>query len=256
TEDEALGTLEVLAFFDADATDAMFADVMEPIKQELSDKYKTVRIYKLPVVGNKYCLFTDPSDGKEDPHASIVMDWATGEEMAESHGKIPADQCAEIHDALARFYNNAFNDFERNANPGGKFGETIKNLETPNRHYQDKKKEGWWTGEPQRKVMIWGLEEAIRHLSIRPHSRESINEFKQFIQPAGEKPQALADGHDDYIMAWAGVWQIRKAMPVGMARASSSDMGVLSKGFIFLKSLAILPETLSPLSTIFFIRLS
>ncbi len=222
-EAQALSTLEAIAFFDVDATDAMYGDCnITPVKCELSDKYHTVKVYKLPVVGNKYCQFTDPSDGKEDPHAIIIIDWATGEEVAESHGKLPADQVAQIHDEMARFYNNAYNDFESNANAGGKFEETIKTLDTPNRHYQDKKKKkGWYTTPPAKKLMIWGLEEAIRHLLIRPHSKECVNEFKQFIQPPGEDPQCPEGGHDDYIMAWGGVWQVRKDMPKGMGKILS-----------------------------------
>ncbi|GAG55108.1 unnamed protein product, partial [marine sediment metagenome] len=104
-EKEALETLKSRAFFDGDAIEAMYADVMTPLEHELSDKYKgLVRIYRLPQIGRRYCLFTDPSDGKDDPHASIVMDAKTGEQVAESHGKIPADQVAQIHDELAQLF--------------------------------------------------------------------------------------------------------------------------------------------------------
>lgn len=222
SEDQALATLGSIRFFDADAVDRLYRDVDEPMDIDVFKKWPSVRIYKLPVVGNKYCLFTDPSDGKEDPHATIVIDGVTFEQVAESHGKVPADEAADIHDALVRFYNNAFNDFEKNAFAGGKFQETIENLGTPNRHYQNKKnKEGWWTGKPQRKLMIWGLEEAIRHNLIRVHSKECIVEFGQFMKPEGEEPQAPTGGHDDYIFAWGGVWQIRKDMPVGESRIIS-----------------------------------
>jgi hypothetical protein len=221
-EKEALETLKSRAFFDNTAVEAMYADVMTPLEHELSDKYKgLVRIYRLPVIGRQYCLFTDPSDGKEDPHASVMLDARTGEEVAESHGKVPADLVAQIHDELARLY-GAFNAYEINALAGGHFDAKIKELDTPNQCHRlknnnelDKSHYGWFTGKAIKNKALWGLEEAIRLRQIIPHSRESIYEMEQFMQPEGEDPSKPQGGHDDYIDAFGRAWLLRNYAPLG-----------------------------------------
>lgn len=230
TEQEALDTLKTRAFFDPIIIESLYADCnIRLIEHDLADKYRgLVKIYRLPEVGRKYCGFTDPSDGKDDPHASIIIDGVTGEQMAESHGKVPADQCAQIHDDLVRLYNNAFNSYEINATAGGQFAEKIKNLETPNQCSRvtpdgklDNKKQGWWTGKALKGKMVWGLEEAIRLRQFIPHSKELLDELSQFMQPEGEEPQAPRGGHDDYVLACGGVFQIRKYMVTSEMKITS-----------------------------------
>jgi len=227
TEDDMLTTLQTRKFFGDLAQ--MYQDIKEPIEHELSTKYSgVVRLYRLPVVGTRYCLFNDPSEGKEDPHAIIVMDARTGEEVAESHGKTPADLCAQIHDDLVRLYNNAFNGYE--SGPGGAGGivaTKLKELNTPNicpslnvnkRPFTldtTSGKKGWWTSKSLWDVVIWDLEEAVRLGQIIPHSKECLDEFNQFIVPEGADPQKPRGGHDDYIDAWARVWHLRKYVTTG-----------------------------------------
>jgi len=222
-ENEALTTLKTVAFFDLGILESMEASALgfPPLEHDLSNKYKgLVKIFRLPEVGEKYIAFADPSDGKDDPHAIIVIK-RNGEQVAESHGKTPADLCAQIFDELARYYNNAFNDWETNAKAGGIFSEKIKQLDTPNQApfikpdgTTDPKKTGWWTSKSLKDKMVWGLEEAVRQRQVIIYSKDCLNEFKQFIIPEGEAPRATPGAHDDYVMAWGGVWQLRKYMPV------------------------------------------
>ena len=230
TEEEALGTLKTRAFFSN--LDSVF-DYKEPIQHELPDKYvDIVKIYQLPVVGRKYCQFTDPSDGKDDPHAIIVMDAVTGEEVAESHGKTPADLCAQIHDDLVRLYNDALNSYELNARAGGLFSAKLKDLDTPNQSpflktngELDRTKTGWWTSKTLKDTMTWGLEEAVRLGGIRIHSKECYEEFGKIIVPEGEKPQATQGAHDDYFDAWMGVWKLKGYVSTGKIKVSISQYG-------------------------------
>ena len=171
-------------------------------------------------------MFTDPSDGKEDPHAIIVMD-AQGEEVAESHGKTPADMCALIHDNLVRLY-NAFNGYELNTRAGGIFSQKLADLETPNQcdflkpdGKLDNKKKGWWTSKTLWNKAIWSLEEAVRLRQIIPRSLECLIEFEQFIVPEGEEPQKTRGGHDDYIDAWSRVCLLKKYMSTGDMKVTS-----------------------------------
>ena len=229
TEDDMLTVLKTRRVFDQDRLLEMRAQAVKPIKHELSDKYRDiVKIFRPCVVGNKYYMFTDPSDGKEDPFASTVFDFQTGFQMASARGKIPADRCAVIHDELAREY-RAFNSYELNARAGGIFSEKLKALETPNQCpfidnnwiLSDKGKQGWWTDKNKKDKIIWGLEEAVRLNQIQLNDTDFIDELINIIQPEGEEPMAPSGGHDDCMIACGAAWQIRKYVPIGAGTVKS-----------------------------------
>lgn len=230
TEDEALGVLKTRKYFNEDALKQM--DVKPVVSVDDFSRWQgVVRVYKLPILGRKYCIFTDPSMGSEDPHAVVVRDHNTGEWVAISHGMTPADQCAEIHDALVRFYNDAWNSYELNSMAGGHFEAKINDLSTPNRcpfidtngTLNTKGKKGWWTGKALRNKMLLGLEENIRLRQDTLYDKEAINELFVFFVPEGEDPQAPKGGHDDFVIAGGGVIQIDKYMPVGAGKVRTID---------------------------------
>jgi hypothetical protein len=220
---DALKEVHSRMYFDAEVTDlAIQSDCLSPLNDDLTKQYSMIKIFKKPIPGEKYVCFTDPSDGKEDPHATIVLCPRTGDQMAESHGKVPADQCAVIHDALVRYYNNAHNSWESNAFAGGTFTNTIISLKTPNQQIQKKGKEdrhGMWTSDTHSKggvksTMLSDLERAFANRAFVPHSKDCLIEMKNFIVPEGQVyPEAKPGCHDDYIMACAGAWQLSKAIP-------------------------------------------
>lgn len=230
TLEEALSPAATIGVFDKDAVEGMMLDISSSLKTQEVDTFNgRVRVYKLPQVGHKYCVFTDPSDGIEDPFVTIVMDWRTGEAVATATAKIPSEDCARVHDSLVRTYNNAYNSFEVNASAGGSFGQVIRELGTPNiapRRNHDGKvmlgKDGWYTTPQMRDTMIRDLQQAIRKRLIICHDREAINEFRTFIQPPGMKPQPTEGAHDDWVMCWAGVWTISRYIPMGDYRVVSS----------------------------------
>lgn len=233
TIEQALKQPEVSAFFDITVTEEMMSQVMPPLHSggKVDTRNGIINVYKLPVIGTKYVIFTDPSDGKEDPFHTVVMDARTGEAVVEASGMINADECAQIHDELVKAYNNAYNSYEINSFAGGKFSETIKALKTPNqaiRRSNDGKlvgdkegyKTGWSTNATNKRTMLFGLEEAIRKRLIITHLRDTILQFKSCIRQNGEITMVKGT-HDDAVMAWAGVWAIRKYMPLGEARVTS-----------------------------------
>ena len=232
TEQDALTTLKTRMFFSNEALDSFEATCrVQSVRHDIVDKYKgVVRLFQLPVVGKKYVLFTDPSDGKDDPHAIIVLDGITGEEVAESHGKTTADMCASIHHDLVLLYHNAFNSFERNTRSGGIVGSKLDELGTPNQagflQVKDKKldnsRRGWHTSAQLWNMLIWMLEEAVRTYSVTIKSKEAIDEFRQFIVPEGEEPQKVKGGHDDYIDAFARASYLRHFLPRTYASHATS----------------------------------
>ena len=235
-EDEALATSETTMFFSKAALDTMETRTMLHIGHEMSDRYPTVRIYKPPIIGERYYMATDASEGREDPHCIVIID-KTGEQVAESHGKTHIDTVAAIHDALARLY-NADNTWE--SGPGGAGGlltSKLDALSTPKRaptinvgkrpfelDYQSGKK-GWWTSGSLWDVGMQELEEAIRLHQITPHSIEAITEFRQIIQPEGDKPRKVGGGSDDYVDAWMRVWLLKKLLPTGTMRVKNFSYG-------------------------------
>lgn len=224
TEQEALSTLQSVQHLENDALDDIHARQIQPLdKHDLYGKHKTVKIYKLPVSAGRYMAVCDPSDGKEDPHAIIVVDAMTMEEVASSHGKVTADRCAVIYDDLVRFYNNAFNVYELNARAGGMFSTKLKDLETPNQcdflktdKKLDYKKTGWWTGDNLKEWFYDLLEEAVRDRAIQPHSPEAIKEMRNLVLLEGESmPEVPKGGHDDWCDVWARVVALKRYVKFG-----------------------------------------
>lgn len=220
TEEDALSVLHTIKFFDEEALKRMIS--IEPMENppEFPARWKgMVRIYKKPVIGRLYAVYTDPSMGKEDPHGIVVRD-SNGDWVAVSHGKTPADECALIHDALVRYYNNAWNSYEANAQAGGMFKGKIIDLVTPNQcptidnnGVLKRGQQGQWAS--QRSVInkrLLMLEENIRLGVDRIYDKETIQELSEFIVPEGEEPQHPDGGHDDLISAGSGVTLISSYM--------------------------------------------
>jgi hypothetical protein len=214
TLDEFLRESQVLSFFDFQGLRNLELDTRPTIpRPDEFEKYNTVHFYKLPVPGRKYVVFTDPSGGKEDPHATVVLDAITCERVAGSYGMIPADVVAQIHHELVMYFNRAYNAFEANAYAGGIFLTIVMQLATPNMYKRSTGEWGWWSGRETRRGILYPLQTAVRNNLISEHDREWIQEFREFIQPQGKEPQAPKSGHDDRVIAWAGAYWLRETMP-------------------------------------------
>jgi len=223
-EEDALKTLSTRKFFSQVALDNMMRDCVDrqPLIHDLSEKYGSgLKIYKLPQVGKKYMIFTDPSNGVEDPHAIVVVDQYL-EQQAESHEKTTVDECAERHDALVRLFGNAFNGYELNAWSGGMFQKKMEQLETPNQcgfiktdGTLDKSgKKGWWTGNTLKRTAWQMLEEAVRTFDLKPYSKDTVDEWNDIIIPEGQDACAPPGAHDDLVDAWSRLCMMRKYLPM------------------------------------------
>jgi len=217
TIEQALSPIETRPYFDIEAVEGMLADVMEPLFASDIDTHNgMVKVYKLPLIGRQYCVFTDPSEGTDDPFHTVVIDAKTYEGVAEASGKVPVEICAQIHHELAMAYNKASQVYEANSVAGGRFGEILKLLKTPNlaprRDASTDKiiegKRGWWTSESSKRTMLQRLSDGIHKRQIICHNKESIEQFRRFFIPAGEKPRMPKGLHDDALMAWAGAYSL------------------------------------------------
>ncbi len=229
TLEQALRPSEEKSFFSVNALENMLLQVQSPLKN--FDGFDThnglVRVYKPPVLGRKYVIFTDPSMGIEDPFVTVVMDAVTGEGVCTATGMIPATHVVAIHDQLVRNYNNAYNTGEVNAQAGQSFIDGLTSMNTPNqaprRNVEGKiipSKKGWVTAQPLREKSLGDLKEAVRISLITMHDRDAIDAFRCFMvekvvdQTGKVKTKSIGKEHDDWIMAWAGAWQIRKYAPL------------------------------------------
>lgn len=235
---QALAPLSTRKFFNEDGVKAMLPDcsdeylISDP-SPEVDNFNGVVRVYKLPLVGRQYVLYTDPSGGSEDPFTTAVIDLQTWETVADAHSKVPPDRVARIHDSLVRSYNNAFNSFEKNAWAGGKVEEHLITLETPNMSpfikpngTHDDKKIGIWASVQMKRKMLTGLEEAVRAKLLRIHNKEAYNQFNSFIIPVNKdgssgEPRVSKGLHDDFIAAYAGVWELQNHAPISAGDVKS-----------------------------------
>lgn len=225
--DEALRPPETTSFFDVQSVNDMLLNVIPhlPDVREVNTRNGMVKIWSKPVTGTKYCIYSDPSDGMEDPFVIVVMEKNTGEWVAIARGFVKADVAAEIHDSLVRYYNDAYNSYEANAQSGGKFGMTLDKLDTPHQAPRRDPKgkiilvKGvsvrgiFIAGSEFKRLMLDDYEEAIRANLIRVHDREAINEHRAFIKDDNGRLRA-SSGHDDYVTAGAGAWYLQKYIPM------------------------------------------
>ena len=242
TIEDVLKPVQSRAYFDVKATEGMINDILPPYQtvEGLNTRNGAIKVFKLPQVGRRYCVFTDPSDGVEDPFHTVVMDSQTWEGVCEAEGKLVASDCARVHDDIVRFYNNAINTWDANSQSGGKFSETINDLDTPNQaQRRDFTKEGfpiqdsgegklgWAITEPVRRTMLSGLQDAIFKRAFITHNKTSIQQFQSFYVPESKsietpKAQMPRGMHDDALMAWGGVWQLRRCIPRGAMKVFTS----------------------------------
>jgi len=210
----------VRAYFDEQALDDMAIQVDAPIKQTEVNTYNgLVRVYKPPIAGHRYIVYTDPSLGVEDPFVTRVKDCATGERVASAHGVVKVDYAAQIHDYLVRTYNKAWNSFEYNGAAGGEFSSVIKTLNTPNlqmrRDHEGRiveNRKGLYVTPQLKRVIMERLNFMIAKRQIINHDKEFISQCRRVLR---DNDLPLMDRHQsfDWVMADAGLEWVDKFVP-------------------------------------------
>ena len=225
------------AYFEITALDDMGYDVCPPARKDedgnshgLNTFNDVVRVYKPPLTGRKYILFTDPSDGVGDPFVTGVMDYVTGEIVASATGMEKVDRVAEIHDYLSREY-KATNSFEYNGSTGGSMWTCLQNLETPlqaPRRKTDGKidpgKKGQTVSGQHKEKIIGDLAFAITKRQIVCHDKEFMQQAKM-VQRDGNKPLMARNTTFDWVMMMAGLNQLMKYAPTSEMRVTSMRYG-------------------------------
>ena len=207
---DALQVIDIIRFFEYEPLEQMLTDCV--LKPELRHN-GLVKIYKPVRLGAHYFSGIDISDGRYDFTAMPIMDWQTGEVVATFHAMIPADEATYIIAELGKEYNNALLAPERNQ-PGLAVINKLKDLSYPNLYYMASDKPGWWTSgganPTSRGSILHELRVPLSRREIVIYDPEVIKELMNFIQPKDEVPRAKTGTHDDWVMALAITWQMRK----------------------------------------------
>ncbi len=220
TIEETLTVAKTASYFEIQALDDMGYDVCPPIKQtEINTFNGIIRIYKPPVKGKRYVVYTDPSDGVGDPFVTGVLDYITGEVVALAMAKDKLFRVSLIHDYLCKTYNDASNSWEANS-VGIAFEECIRNLGTknliPRRNPKGDillEKVGIYVEDTMKsKVLFPDLAFAIAHRQIVCHDREFIQQAKLVTRDV-DKPVTLKKQTFDWVMCFCGLWQLNKYVP-------------------------------------------
>ena len=223
-EHEALAPPRSRAFFDVDSIQGMTEeDVQEP-RDHLRG---LVSIWRYPVTAGRYVLGADTSWGKTGSYnCATVLDWTTGTQVAELHGRLHPDEMAQEVMELHKMYNHAYMGLER-AGEGqerdgasvvvvDKVEQMLEECSCRNRlYYHDRTTShpvtpGWQTDGKTRPVMLAEFAEAIRNREIVIRCHEGIGEMLSFIRNEQGRPQAAKGAYDDRVMAYALAWQMRK----------------------------------------------
>lgn len=216
-----------LSYFDYQSLDDMGYDVCNPIKQsEIDTMNGMIRIYKPPVPGRIYCLYTDPSNGVGDPFVTMVSDYITGEIVCSATGMEKIGHVAKIHDTIVRIYNNAWNSYEANA-VGIAFEDRMIEFQTPSQAPRrkpdgkiDVEKHGQYVTGVAKQAWLGDLAGAISHRRFTVHDKEFTQQAKLVKRKGGD---AVMDVHltFDWVMCMMGLWQLNKYVPKNEATITS-----------------------------------
>jgi len=221
TEQEALAPSSAACYFNVEKLKAMLDDVKSPIETR---KGGLIRIWKPVVVGKKYTAGADPGTGGAYSKGGLaILDWATGEHVADIHGSIHPDDLAQESATLCKEYNLALLGGEcNNKEVGGAYIKKVLEIGYPNLYYRNvvnglKKPEhaGWQTDSKTRPVMLAELEEAIRNRQLTSYCQEFIGECYSFIRNEKGRIEGAEGSTDDRVMKMAIAWQMRKHVKMG-----------------------------------------
>ncbi len=166
-------------------------------------------IFEEPVKGRQYFLGADVATGRAKDYSTFsIMDKA-GNEVAAFKGRVPTNRFAYIIAKIGGDFNNAIAAVEAN-DVGEAVVMVLQEIAYPKIYHtirfvkekgQTKPKEevipGWYTTSKTRPVIINGLEEAIREVTIIIKNPHFAVEAYTFIYDESNRPVAMGKG--DYI---------------------------------------------------------
>ncbi len=181
----------------------------------LEERQGHTKIWRKPHTTGKYVAGLDPCWGETGAFACLwIMDWQTGEQVAEIHCRLMPDEMARVSVELCREYNDAYLGIEANGDGTVAVNAAIELGYSDRLYYRDwdsnmVDKPGWWTDERSRPVLLGEYEEAVRHGQVRIHCEDAVDEMLSFIRDERGKPGPVEGAYCDHVMAAALAWQMR-----------------------------------------------
>ena len=191
------------------------SDLMPPVRI-MEDGF--AQIWKEQIVGATYIAAADCADEGGGGHNDLViMDLATGEEVAGLNADIPADEFAVRAKRILDLYDDPLFAPERNGTVGGIVVTKFQDMAYPKMYKNNKGKAGWFTSNAGlennvgRYQMLMEYEEAVRKRATIIHSAEVISEMSTFIRSKDDRFEPREGCRGDRVMSRAICWQLRKA---------------------------------------------
>jgi len=194
---------------------------IKPIERKWSD----CMIWEKPLVGFKYVLGVDSSEGLGKDNACIqVLNASTGNQAAEFvNPNVKPDQLASYSLEIAKYYNNALIVPEINSSGTS----LIDHLKTKyyniyRREVFDKRTKetrevlGWRTTGTTKPLLVNAVEEAVREEYISVNSKDTLSEMRTFVRTDSQGHQGYgAEGtnKDDRVIALGLAYQGIRWMP-------------------------------------------
>ena len=176
-----------------------------------------VHFWDLPVLGRKYNVGVDPSDGEGSDCSCIdIWDDETDTQVAQFYGKVRPDDLAELTKLMAEFYNHAYTGIENNMLSTILFFVKIYDNYYYESKYDEKiqkrtKKIGWSTNVKTRDVMIDDFVKFFEEDLLHIRSKITIKEMRTFVKnPESGKREHAAGKHDDSLFAAFIAIQMKK----------------------------------------------
>ena len=144
----------------------------------------------------------------------MVLDWGTGEQVAELRGKWRPDVFARVLAALAANYGWAYLAVENNGH-GVPTLLTLRNeLHYPHLYYTVQGgravKLGWSTTTATKPLMIDQMAAALAEGKLVLRSPVLVDECLSLVSKDGGQQEAEEGKHDDLVIACAIVWQVMR----------------------------------------------
>jgi hypothetical protein len=195
-------------------------NVRDPLRKEWIDG--NMWIWEDPIEGHQYILSADPSSGSSDDSAGIcILDFTTGNQVAEYHGKVAPDILGEICNYYGQSY-NAFIVVDITGGWGASVVLKLIELGYPKKNmyydvavgidalesnkalqkHMDKGKLPGLNFQKNRNTIVSKLEESIRLDSFKIRSKRALNEISTFVYING-RPDHMKGYHDDLLMSIA-----------------------------------------------------
>lgn len=188
-------------YIDGDRLNELGECCIDPIRKEYGNR---LWVWEDPVPGHHYGLSADcATKGGLDYSAFHVIDYDTGNQVAEYRHKLPEDDYAKVLAEVGYRYGTALITPELNAKAGGAVTTELNKIQRYKRLYRQKNGEvGWNTTVRTRDTMLSYLESSIESGEYTIRSSRLVDELKTFIVTDKGKVEADSGCHDDVVMSW------------------------------------------------------